>query len=58
MGVVGGWVGRTDMTSGLPLSPVGVGGCGWVWVSHMEELRKPFLSLYGMGMREDIHMIE
>ena len=32
----------------LTLSPV----C--VWVSQMEELHKPFVSSYGMGMREDI----
>ena len=60
VGVVGGfspplwvWLGlggmkRHDFTS--PLSPVGVGGW-WVWVSQMEELRKPFLNLYGMATK-------
>ena len=32
--------------------------CGWVGVSQMEELRKPFLSLHGIEMREDIYMIK
>ena len=61
VGVVGGappplwlWLGlggmkRHDLRSSL-LSC----GCVWVWVSQMGE----FVSLYGMGMREDIYMIK
>ena len=33
-------------------------GCGWVWVLQTEELRKPFVSLHGMGMRENMYMIK
>ena len=38
----------------LPLPP----GCRWVGVSQIEELRRPFVSLYGIGMRESIYMDE
>ena len=31
-------------------------GFGWVGVSQFEELRRPCVSLYGMGMREYSYM--
>ena len=40
---------RHDLRSS-PLSCVR----GWVGVSQTEELRRPFVSLHGMGMREEI----
>ena len=51
--MVGGWPSPSVVWLGL----VGIGppylcGCGWVWVSQMQELRKPFVGLYGTGMRE------
>ena len=30
--------------------------CGWVGISQIEELRRPVVRLYGMGMRGDICM--
>ena len=31
---------------------------GWVWVSQVGDLRKPFVSLCVTGMREDIYMTQ
>ena len=38
----------------VALPPAGVGW--WVGVSQIEELRRPSVSLHGMGMGEDIYM--
>ena len=65
VGVVGGappplwlWLGLGGMERHDLRSSALSCGCGWVWVSQMEELRKSFVSINGMGMREDIYMIK
>ena len=43
---------RHDLRSSTPSY-----GCGWVGVSQIGELRRPFVSSYGSGMTQDVYMI-